>query len=501
MAPKFFRIKRLLPSLQIQSALAESKLEVSVKKRVPIIAVFPSWLWVLLLTMVFSQTVTAQQRYATHRIRPSGEHLLFKVKALINPATGTSIDDAIVETNGGRILRVGHSGDFEVPANLKVMDFGDKYVIPGLIDTHGHLYWGVTHVQTTIPALAVFYLAAGVTSIGDPGSMDPGSDLALRNRIDSGVFPGPRYYLAGEYLDMAPLIVPWMNPVATAEEARLKVDLWASQGATAIKLYANMHGEVMQAAIEEAHAHGMRVWAHIGTVSYHEAIEMGVDQIFHGVLTMSDTRAAGATQADYKNWSVGTGKLDLTRPEIKEDFKMAAAGKVVFTPTAVVMEPPDLVKNHMSEQMKYYSPQAWDRIQKLGEDPRMKSFMNPEAVQKNREFIRRAHEAGCMLATGTDLVLVSILPGFSLWREMEIFAEAGLKPMEVLKAATVNGAYAIGRSDQLGTVEPGKLADFVVLTADPRIDISNVRSVYRVVKGGVLYDPQELLQPMAGAIE
>ena len=63
--------------------------------------------------------------------------------------------------------------------------------------------------------------------------MDPGGDLALRNRIDAGTYPGPRYYIAGEYLDMAPLIVSWMNPVATAEEARLKVDLWATQGATA----------------------------------------------------------------------------------------------------------------------------------------------------------------------------------------------------------------------------------------------------------------------------
>jgi imidazolonepropionase-like amidohydrolase len=121
-------------------------------------------------------------------------------------------------------------------------------------------------------------------------------------------------------------------------------------------------------------------------------------------------------------------------------------------------------------------------------------------MAKAKEFIRRAYDAGCILTTGTDLVMPTVLPGYSLYREMEIFAEAGLKPMDILKAATINGAFAIGRTDQLGTVEPGKLADFVVLDANPAEDISNVRSVYRVVKGGVIYDPEALRKSVVGKI-
>jgi imidazolonepropionase-like amidohydrolase len=122
-------------------------------------------------------------------------------------------------------------------------------------------------------------------------------------------------------------------------------------------------------------------------------------------------------------------------------------------------------------------------------------------MKKNQEFIRRAHEAGCLLSTGTDYVLLTTLPGWSLWREMEIFAEVGLPPMEVLKAATWNGAYALGQADQLGAVEPGKLADFVVLDANPLESISNVRRVHRVVKGGVIYDREALLKPLVGKID
>jgi enamidase len=440
----------------------------------------------------------------TKRIKPPAEHLIFKCKALINPATGTTLENAFIETNGGRILRIGKAAELTASEGAKVVDYGDKYVIPGLIDTHGHLYGGITVRYTTSPLFPIFFMAAGVTSIGDPGSMDPGGDLAMRNRIDSGLYTGPRYFLAGEYLEMAPVTVGWMNPLATPEEARLKVDRWAAEGISAIKIYANMSGDVMQAAIDEAHEHGLRVWAHIGAVTYKQAMAMGVDQLFHGALAMPDTRPPGITQKNFSAWADSTGTLDLSNPEILDVLRQAAAHKVVLTPTVVVLDallPGTMELHHMEEQKKYYAPQAWDKLVEYSHQfPGFKEEQVRSNVAKNIEFVRRAHDAGCILSTGTDLVVPAILPGFSLWREMELFSAGGLSPMEVLKAATVNGAYALGRSDQLGTVEAGKLADFVVLSRNPLEDINNVRSVSRVVKGGVIYDPQELLKPLEGKV-
>jgi imidazolonepropionase-like amidohydrolase len=434
----------------------------------------------------------------TKRIRPAAEHVVFKCKLLINPASGGEIQDAAVEVNNGKILRVGKSSEFTDIAGVKVVDYGDKYVIPGLIDTHGHLYGGVNFRQTTHPAIPIFYLAAGVTTVGSPGSMDPGGDLAMRNRINSGVYLGPRYFLAGEYIEMEPLTVGWMNPVRSPEEARLKVDHWASQGASMIKIYVGMHGEILRAAIEEAHEQGLRVAAHIGAVTYKEAISLGVDELFHGVLALPDTRPEGVDQRDYKRWVELTAKLDLTDPRIQEALKMAARARVVLCPTAIVMEPLDMAKWHLEEQKKYYTSAAWEGLQKIA--GQLGDIESPESVAKNRRFIKMANDAGCILSTGTDLVVFLMLPGYSLWREMEIFGEAGLTPMEVLKAATYGGAYALGRTDQLGSVEAGKLADFVVLNQDPTASIGNVRSVYRVVKGGVVYDPAELLKPWVGRI-
>ncbi len=116
----------------------------------------------------------------------------------------------------------------------------------------------------------------------------------------------------------------------------------------------------------------------------------------------------------------------------------------------------------------------------------------------NKKFIKLALDAGCILTIGTDQVGFGLLPGYSLWREMEIFAEAGINPMNILKAATINGAFAIGRSDLLGSLEGGKLADFVVLEANPLEKISHVRKVFRVIKDGIIYEPETLLKPLEG---
>ncbi|HEV2991407.1 MAG TPA: amidohydrolase family protein, partial [Candidatus Angelobacter sp.] len=307
-----------------------------------------------------------------------------------------------------------------------------------------------------------------------------------------------------EYIEMAPRMFGWMSVVSTAEEARLRVDMWAAQGTTAIKLYAGAHGELMQAAIDEAHERSMRVWAHLGATTYQQAIDMGVDQIFHGVTAMPDTRPSGMTQTNYIEWAKGTMALDLDRPDIQAMLKAAARRRVVMTPTVAVSEaaePGDYEKHHMEEQKRFYTPAAWEQIQKYIQGPPQPEFAAMAGeLKKNKEFIRRAYEAGCLLSTGTDYVLLTMLPGWSLWREMEIFAEAGLPPMEVLKAATWNGIYAIGRTDQLGSIEPGKLADFVILNANPLESIINVRQVYRVVKGGVVYDRDKLLNGLVGLV-
>jgi imidazolonepropionase-like amidohydrolase len=116
-------------------------------------------------------------------------------------------------------------------------------------------------------------------------------------------------------------------------------------------------------------------------------------------------------------------------------------------------------------------------------------------------FLKKAHQAGCILTTGTDKTSLVPLPGFSLWHEMMAFARAGLPAKDILKAATFNGAYALAAENILGSLEPGKFADFVLLAKNPLEDIKNIRTVFRVVKGGIVYEPGNLLKRLNGSIE
>jgi len=344
-------------------------------------------------------------------------HLFFKCRRVINPSEGRTIPDAIIEVNGGKILNVGGKGEIPIPLDAKVIDFGEKYIIPGLIDTHGHLYSRTgRELRKTNPLLPAFYLAAGVTAIGNPGSMDFAGDLALRERIDSGQLPGPRYSLAGEYIEMAPKMICWMNPVRTADEARAMVDVAATRGATAIKIYAGAHGDVMQAAIDRAHEHSMRVWAHLGAVTFQRAMDMGVDQLFHGALAMPDGRRSGFTQKDFAQWTYETATLDLADPTIQAMLRTAATRKVVLTPTAVVAEATErgaYERHHMDEQKPFYTREAWRTIEVYLKGPAPAGFsaeVVAQAKNKNLEFIRRARVGGCLLSTGTDYVLLTMLP-------------------------------------------------------------------------------------------
>lgn len=446
-----------------------------------------AWAGVLILTAV---TSVAQ----TKRVRPETGHSVFFARTMINPVSGRVLRNAAIEVNNGRILRVGKKGSFKIPEGAETIDFENRVIIPGLIDTHGHLFGGLTVRHKTCDMLAAFFLAAGVTTVRSPGSMEPEGDIGLQNRINSGRLPGPRYYNSGPYVEGDPVTVGWMHPVKTPEEVRLKIDQWIKQGASSVKIYAAMQGDLLRTAIAHGHAHGVKVIGHIGAVSYVDAIRMGIDELFHGILAMPDILPGDLPKGDYLKMYASLAELDMKRPEFKQIVRLASDYGTVITPTAVVLEPIDTGKCRLEEQRPYFTPEAWAVVEKRLAKP---SFPNAAEIMSNcRAFIRQAWKAGCILTTGTDQVGFTLLPGYSLWREMEIFAEAGLKPMDILKAATWNGAYAIGRADMLGSVEAGRLADFVVLESDPLKDISRVREVHRVVKGGVVYDPAELLKPL-----
>jgi len=435
----------------------------------------------------------------SRRIQMDARQWTIHCKQLINPAEKTVMEDAFIEISNGRIMKVGAiSQDFSPKGEL--LDYQEKTIIPGLVETHGHLFGGgLIERHHTDDLLAPFYLAAGVTNVRCPGSMEPDSDLALKTRIDSGRCIGPRLFFSGEYIDMDPTIVKWIEPVHTPEEARLKIDHWIGKGASSVKIYASMHGEILETAIRHAHQHGVRILAHVGAVSFREAIELGIDELFHGVICCPETWPQDMKAVDYKRIMEYVPTIDLLETDVPVMLQLAAEAGVVITPTAAVIQPIDLESRTQKDQKKFYTPQAWEILAKS--KPLAGLSDSGALYQKQLEFIRMAYEAGCILTTGTDITTYIKLPGFSLWDEMEIFSLAGIPNMEILRAATCNGAYAIGRSDLFGSLVPGRLADRGVLDEDPLANIRHVRDVYRVIKAGVVYDPKEIYEPLIGKIQ
>lgn len=439
---------------------------------------------------------------------PQKLHYFVKAKLVINPADEKTTENAIIEVSSGKIVKIDKSENVKIPTDSQVFDYSDKFIIPGLIDTHAHLYTNLIFGHSTNPALPPLFMAGGVTSILSPGSGDPEGDIALKNRVDSGRVIGPRMFLAGEYIDMEPLNVPWMEPVRTPEEAKAKLDLWFSRGTTAVKVYTGMRGEMLRTVINYAHQRGFKVSGHLERETWGNAIEMGIDVLHHGIYSFPEIMPKDIppqtigminfAPPEYDKYYQTIIDADLKSPQIQSVFKAAADSKVVFVPTVVALEPPDAVKDFMSVQQPFYAPEAWKKVEmRFNAEKRKYALL---LAQKNVEFVREANKAGVMLSTGTDETGLQMLPAFSLYREMEIFNEAGMKPMEILKAATYNGAWAIGRTDLIGSLETGKAADFVVLNANPLENISSVRQVFRVAKNGTIYIPEEVTKSLKGKI-
>ena len=226
-----------------------------------------------------------------------------------------------------------------------------------------------------------------------------------------------------------------------------------------------------------------------------DAIKAGVDELHHGLVAFPESGLKLQLVRGQVLFE-GLDQLDLKDARYATILRLAASTRVVLVPTAIVTENTTLDRS--PENRQFYTEAAWKALEAM--EARKPPRIPEKLASAQKEFIRMAHAAGCLLGTGTDLVIPWMPPGVSLWREAEILAEAGLPPMDVLKVATWNGIYSIGATDQLGTIEPGKLADFVVLDANPLDDIRNLRHVHRVVKSGIVYDPRQILNRLRGRL-
>ncbi|HET8774570.1 MAG TPA: amidohydrolase family protein [Thermoanaerobaculia bacterium] len=399
---------------------------------------------------------------------------------VFDPRTLTLSEPTTVVTNGNRIETVGEPSPYSA---AEFIDAKGGVLLPGLWDMHVHIgdVDGMLHI------------AAGVTSARDLGN-DPDTVLALKKKIDAGEAIGPRLVLAGVVDGPGPFQAPTNLLAATEEEARKTIDFLVEHRYEGLKIYSSIKPELVPFMTRYAHEHGLRVSGHIPAgMRAENAVDAGYDEIQHVNMLMlnfmpdvTDTR----TPARFNEPAKRGADLDLNSAEVRAFIEKLRAKGTVIDPTAAIFE--GMFTARAGSISPGYAAIA-DRL-----PPQVRRFLLggglpvPEGMDeryrasyaKMLELIAALHRAGVTIVAGTDS-----MAGFTLHRELELYVQAGIPPAEVLRIATLVPAQVLKREQDLGRIEPGKLADFLIVDGDPTKNISDIRRVRRVVKDGRVYEP------------
>jgi imidazolonepropionase-like amidohydrolase len=410
----------------------------------------------------------------------------------------------------GKIAALGPDGSVPVPPDALVVDLSRKTVLPGLVMVHEHLFYssiyhGPFHANEMDFSFPRLYLAAGVTSMRTGGSLEPYTDLQVKDDIDASRVPGPKLHLTLPYIDGEGTNISQIRPVKSAAAAVRMIDYWADEGFTSAKMYVNLPADIMAAAITEAHRRGLQVTGHIGKVSYGEAAALGIDDLEHGFMAMSDF-IAGRKPDDPSN-PVGTYRslevLNPDGPEINALIQKLIAKHVAITSTLAIFETftpgrridGDAELAALSPPLKDTYLSHWAGVNAKNSTMAAHAFTKDMALEV--KFLR----AGGLLVVGTDPTgYGGVIAGYGNWRAIELLVEAGLSPVEAIKVATSNGARLLGIDHETGSVEAGKAADLVVVDGNPAAAISDLRKAETVFKDGVGFDSKRLFESVSGSV-
>jgi imidazolonepropionase-like amidohydrolase len=405
------------------------------------------------------------------------------------------VSDAVILVADGRIEAAGQRDAVQVPRGAAVVDISGRWVIPGLIDGHTHAErWALRP-----------YLSYGVTSVRDLGN-DQDSVLFLRDDVRNGTADGPRMFVSGAMIDQPPVTWPGATAVRTAGDARKAVGNRVLIGATQVKLYTHVERRLLEPILDEAKALEMPVAAHLGRVDAVTAGRLGVSTIEHmsGVVEASLSTPGPLLRAHddfFAGWNLQERTwASLDSAALARTARALAQSGAAIVPTLVLHE----TWGHLEDETYVGSldlsavPQrardAWN-VPGLARRARIGAG-DYTAFRRSRPnqdlFVRLFHQAGGRVVAGSDSPNQLLAPGASLHRELRLLVAAGLSPRDALLAATREGARLVGGADTLGVIQPGAVADFVILAGDPLADIANVARIETVVAYGVEYDPREL---------
>jgi imidazolonepropionase-like amidohydrolase len=463
------------------------------------------WCLTFLVLAAATAVVLAQPRYS------DAVREFIKVDAPVIALTNVRVIDGtgaparagqtVVITNGN-ITNIGETARVQPPTGATVLDLAGRSVMPGLVMVHEHLYYptGPGVYGQLGESFIRLYLAGGVTTMRTGGNVNGFMDFKLKKLVETGQRAGPAIDATAPYLN-GPIALPQVRELTGADDARKQVAYWADEGATSFKAYMNITRDELGAAIEAAHARGLKVTGHLCSVTYAEAADLGIDNLEHGFLAATDFVADKQPDVcpGQQRGQQSIVALDEQGAPFKSLVKKLVDRHVALTSTLTVFEtftpgrpvPPglDVLVPSLKEDFLQRHARTAANAQSVY------ATLFPKALALERAFAK----AGGLLIAGTDPTGGGgVVPGYSNQRQLELLVEAGFTPLQAISIGTMNGARYLGRDARIGTIAAGKQADLVVVSGDPSTSIGDVRHVEIVFKQGVGFDPAKLIESVKG---
>ena len=443
---------------------------------------------------------------STAQNKPAPAPIVIAHATVINPSTSSIQANRTVVITGDHITSVSDAAKFQSPKNARVIDAAGQYLIPGLWDMHVHSAFGDWFPGGRDIILPLF-IANGVTGVRDMGGDAPVL-FEWRKQITDGKIVGPRMVISGPMLDgylaNGKLRFPSSVAITTPGSAVAAVDSLKTQGVDFIKVQSVISHDAYLAAAAEAHNQGLPIVGHVpDKVRIKEVVEAGQKSIEH----LMGIFEGCSTEEDKFIKGEGSLKLLLTtqnEQRCNSLTKLLAQNQIWQVPTlawqrgGTFLDQRDLKHQPLDKYVPaYWRDVTWRRftdemMPDLLRDP---LAMRQEYFTRNLQMVGALHHAGVPFMAGTDTAPgVYIMPGFSLHDELANFVEAGFTPMESLQTATSNPAKFLEMEANFGSVEPGKVADLVLLRANPLEDIRNTQKINVVIAQGRLFDRAALDQ-------
>jgi imidazolonepropionase-like amidohydrolase len=426
--------------------------------------------------------------------QPSNGTLALTNATIIDGNGGLPQPRKTIIISGDRITDIFTTGKKKLPAGTAAMDLSGQYVIPGLIDSHYHL---LPYDKAQEEVIARFALLGGITSVrdmaGDGISLAELAKTARDNNIKS-----PRIYfsalMAGStwFVDARVKMMMRGKPAGEAAWARAikpetdivkAVTEAKATGATGIKLYADLPPDVVTKITKEAHRQGLKVWSHttIFPSKPSDAVAAGVDVLSHSNLMVFELEDKLPETSDKSSYRLVDWKnVSIDSPRITALLRQMRKKGTILDDTIIhtnMRQIPGIVKTEAA----------------LPEEKRLPGYAD-NVESWTYGITRRAHELGIPLVAGTDFSEHPESQDFpNIHTEMQLLVtKCGLTPIEAIITATRNGAVALGIEKSYGTIAKGRIADLVILSADPSIDIQNTTKIVYVIKGGKLHKREKV---------